>query len=728
MVEKCMDKLVRHLAERLSSDITDLISTQSRATFEDYFRSQAELVSSLRKQNDQALRDLEKLRSTERSNGEGLHCEQEFVVQEAFRVREEDAGEAARADLSVHEELDHEVKDAEKTMHADLPSHWRTASAAAPADNVREPRLSTSSAMSAMSIEQEQVTRRDRRSISIVDMSRNISQRMTVSAKVALASVSDSMDNADNGEVRAMSRAKACSYKVINSRGFEGLTCFMIVLNSLTIGLEANYMVIGWPSAGTAELMSISENIFLGYFTLEILLRIYVYGFQRFIPSSIANIWSFIDLAIVVMSITDSALLAISSGNSADQESPVFRSLTAARSIRLLRLVRIARKMDAFREVWLLFRGMVDSMRVLFWTVVVILVITYFFAIVGLVLIVSELKAQHNDAVALIEKEQLAFLLDTMGSLDRLMYFLIQVLTLDSFHQTITPTVEHVPGAWLFFYAYICLGVFVLLNLVTAIIVENASATARNDYEQVVHQKEAEQKHELQQLQGLFILMDQDGDGTLTWEEFKDNFDNPQTSLRWRMMGFNIEDCHELFQLLDEGDGSIATHEFFAGLQRIRGTALSKDIFRLMKATETLHKQVNEFIENQQNFAQRQVGAQRVARPSLLIQESEAVQRVRSIMPGVSMPGDFSRSASRDHRRQVSAASDHRRQVSSASSFVRSISPVFRHEIEDWRRQKKKLAEEDNESQASSILSSLPRLHANSSMPVGFRDSGQWEL
>ena len=41
-------------------------------------------------------------------------------------------------------------------------------------------------------------------------------------------------------------------------------------------------------------------------------------------------------------------------------------------------------------QVWKLVAGLAESMRMLFWTVMVICVITYIFAIVGVVLISSE--------------------------------------------------------------------------------------------------------------------------------------------------------------------------------------------------------------------------------------------------------------------------------------------------------------------------------------------------
>merc|ERR1712032_216942 len=92
-----------------------------------------------------------------------------------------------------------------------------------------------------------------------------------------------------------------------------------------------------------------------------------------------------------------------------------------------------------------------------------------------------------------------------------------------------------------------------------------------------------ERDSELKDLQDLFLLMDSDSSGTLSWAEFKHSFKDPRMAAKWMMLDFEPEECRELFNLLDDGDGEIETAEFFNGLRRMRGTASAKDVFRLQK-------------------------------------------------------------------------------------------------------------------------------------------------
>merc|ERR1711953_1493258 len=48
----------------------------------------------------------------------------------------------------------------------------------------------------------------------------------------------------------------------------------------------------------------------------------------------------------------------------------------------------------------------------------------------------------------------------------------------------------------------------------------------------------------------------------------------------------------ELFQLLDEGDGTIETQEFFTGLKQMKGSAQAKDMFSLKKSVDNIDKSV----------------------------------------------------------------------------------------------------------------------------------------
>merc|ERR1719247_3947037 len=156
-------------------------------------------------------------------------------------------------------------------------------------------------------------------------------------------------------------------------------------------------------------------------------------------------------------------------------------------------------------------------------------------------MITKELLERQEEARSIGDEERvksLGEMLRYVGGLDELMYTLIQLLTLDSWNFLVRPMIAEISWCWAYFYAYIAVAVFVLMNLVTAIIVENAVATSRNDEDHALKAREKKQRAELSQLQSLFEIMDVDGSGTISWAEFKGAFEDPDIAKKWKLLDF----------------------------------------------------------------------------------------------------------------------------------------------------------------------------------------------
>merc|ERR1719440_1856255 len=77
-----------------------------------------------------------------------------------------------------------------------------------------------------------------------------------------------------------------------------------------------------------------------------------------------------------------------------------------------------------------------------------------------------------------------------------MMYTLIQVLTLDSWTSVARPIQKYAWWSWVFFYLYIAVAVIVMMNLVTAVIVENALKNSQKDANAMLKEKE-KHKHRI---------------------------------------------------------------------------------------------------------------------------------------------------------------------------------------------------------------------------------------
>lgn len=395
--------------------------------------------------------------------------------------------------------------------------------------------------------------------------------------------------------------------RLVSSKAFEICFGFLIIMNSATMGMQAQVFVKGQPDSFT----EVCEQFFNVFFTIELTLRMRVYGLSKYLPINRDQMYNFIDaLVVIITSILSGWLLMLltmampTAFDFRGRDAANVRIITLLRAVRLVRLVRVVQRLEFFKEAWILLRGLSDSVRTLFWTLVFIASITYMFAVFGMVLISRDLQWLYDELPSGLRKvgeECDAELGVTAGkapdlclfqlyfvSMDQVMMTLIQLLTMDDWNSMVKPMLHYKPWCWVYFYCYIAVAVFVLMNLVTAIIVDNALKSSRVDEDRELRDKEEERLAELRNISNLFDMMDTDGDGTLCWDEFKEAFDDPIIVNKWKLLDFRQEDCRELFRLLDNGDGNIDTKEFFDGLRKCKGEAQSKDIFRLQKMLERM--------------------------------------------------------------------------------------------------------------------------------------------
>merc|ERR1719191_1030095 len=103
------------------------------------------------------------------------------------------------------------------------------------------------------------------------------------------------------------------------------------------------------------------------------------------------------------------------------------------------------------------------------------------------------------------------FLQGCFKDLGSSMFTLFQFMTLDSWSAIARPVNERQPGIWVLFFSYIAVAVFVLMNLVTAVIVNNAMELTKKDEEQVAKLKEKDQEKEYAELERVFRDLDDDG-------------------------------------------------------------------------------------------------------------------------------------------------------------------------------------------------------------------------
>eukprot|EP00397_Hematodinium_sp_SG-2012_P009068 GEMP01009142.1.p1 GENE.GEMP01009142.1~~GEMP01009142.1.p1 ORF type:complete len:938 (+),score=153.78 GEMP01009142.1:94-2814(+) len=337
----------------------------------------------------------------------------------------------------------------------------------------------------------------------------------------------------------------------------------------------------------TFLLLNVTEKIFTTFFVFEWVVRVLVYGPRYF--KDFANLFD--TLLVWVTGVAVVYLL-----EPLDLEVDYVRQLQVLRACRLIRIARVVRMVPAFKEMWLMVRGLADSLNILLWSLIMIWMILYIFGIFALEIIGravwpdgQSMWWDDTNASHVVIRESFASL---MGS----MFSLIQCMTLDSWTALVRPINQTLQGSVVFFLLFIMIATFVLLNLVTAVIVNNAmETTGCQDEEMVARWLEHDRAVEGKQLDELFTYFDTDESNSVSWKEFSKAFDNPKLRDKLKLLDVEKNEMWGLFCLLDDddGEGTLDIEEFKTGFSRLKGTATSKDMSKCVRDLLRVEKDLN---------------------------------------------------------------------------------------------------------------------------------------
>eukprot|EP00746_Dinoflagellata_sp_MGD_P006957 gnl/MRDRNA2_/MRDRNA2_113734_c0_seq1.p1 gnl/MRDRNA2_/MRDRNA2_113734_c0~~gnl/MRDRNA2_/MRDRNA2_113734_c0_seq1.p1 ORF type:complete len:652 (-),score=97.96 gnl/MRDRNA2_/MRDRNA2_113734_c0_seq1:154-2109(-) len=372
---------------------------------------------------------------------------------------------------------------------------------------------------------------------------------------------------------------------IVHSVGFETFMALIICVNCMTIGLQVHLCpppdsvrYARYGESCPSVYVSSSEHVCVVIFLIEFFLRGFSSGFGQYCSSPMMAA----DACVVwIIGVGCSWLLPLIAPSFGIGNALELRIVTALRAFRLLRLLRVVR--FHFKDMWRLFLGMARSAQTLLSMICVVIFVNYIFGILGVVLIGDAPEQDYEDANMYFD------------GLDQTMFTLVQIITADAWASVIArPIMASIAGSWIFFLAYIAVGMLVLMNLMTAIIVENAMEMAKEDEEAQLHELALRKKKEFDKLTRVFLSLDGDESGDIHEEEFEKAFmTRPDILDKFRLLDFDEKDFKRLFTDLDNGDGVLTTDEFLDGMMRMQGAARAKEVIRVQKNVERLHSQMD---------------------------------------------------------------------------------------------------------------------------------------
>ncbi|MEO9967685.1 MAG: ion transporter [Reichenbachiella sp.] len=252
----------------------------------------------------------------------------------------------------------------------------------------------------------------------------------------------------------------------LESSKFQNFIVSLIVVNSITIGMETSK---SWMNSYGGFFDQL-DNIILGIFVIEVILKIYAFGFRFF-----KNAWNIFDFLIVAIAVV-----------------PAAGSFSVFRTIRILRTLRLIKNVPKLRVI---IEALIKSIPSIGWIMVLLMTVFYIFAVLATNLYGSDFP-------------------QWFGGIGESMFTLFQIMTLESWSSGIArPMMEVTPYAYFFFIPFILIATYTTLNIFIAIVVNTMNELhiqdSREEEAKMVEMIMTEHKKSQEQIEHLGAKIDE---------------------------------------------------------------------------------------------------------------------------------------------------------------------------------------------------------------------------
>lgn len=372
---------------------------------------------------------------------------------------------------------------------------------------------------------------------------------------------------------------------------FDWTVCGLIFLNLVIMVIETQYLGIqigyavqypgfaqrdpeSWgPSAGDI-LLSI-ERTFIVLFACELILRIIVFRTRY-----LASVLNWLDIVVVFSGLADWIFEQV-------WECPncaIFRVLRLLKLGRGMRLLRVIRVLDSLH---LILRCVSSSLVTLLWTFGLLALVQCVAAMVFSSLLQSYLQSESNPR----EKRHLVFAY--YGTFTRSLLTMFEVM-LANWAPACRVLVDNVNEVYsLAFLLYRCCLGFAILNIITAVFIQQTLKSAQTCDDVRIVQKQRAQEEYANKLKKLFHRLDTSGDGLVSWEEFQELMTNKHMRTWLSLLDIQVNDLESFFRTMDDGDGQITVDELVMGVSRLKGQANAIDIAHVTAMVKRLDGKID---------------------------------------------------------------------------------------------------------------------------------------
>jgi len=367
--------------------------------------------------------------------------------------------------------------------------------------------------------------------------------------------------------------------RLVRSPFFSLTSGLLIVANAVFLGLYSSATIkteLGRLEGESSQqaLAWWIRHIFNMLFFIDVLLRIAAHKIYYIFGDN--GLWNIFDLIVVLGPYVYACCLGSAS------LTEFLKSVPCYSVFRIVRIFNVITTYDFFRRsifsgLRMMTNSMIKSLPSFVWAALLGCFWIYIFGVGFLVAIAGHLQAMETSSDGAEQAPQLSSHFSSLGVTMKSLFMAISGgidwnLIFDSVAD-LSWTLQ------LSFVLYITFMVYAMLNIVTGLFIERALKVVKQDRDHGI----IEEQHDLQfyerRLFGLFNRLDKDVNGRLDWNEFQAVLENPHVQAYFNWLDIDIIQAKNVFHLLDtNGNGTLSVEEFLIGCRELRGRASTIDM------------------------------------------------------------------------------------------------------------------------------------------------------
>lgn len=375
---------------------------------------------------------------------------------------------------------------------------------------------------------------------------------------------------------------------VIQSTWFDTFFVFLIAVNAIVMGAET-WLASSQLERDQPEVFRIISIIFYFLFFLELVLRLLPAGPWEALCGRNA-FWILFDNVVVVLSFPG-LMLDVMYLTGADTI-----SIDGVTNLRVFRLAKVARLLKVLRypilQKWLrslniIFVSIGGTIKALSWTLLLLLVIFVFLA---MIIVQAVLDSVNASGIDVIQAEN-PRLLEFWPNLPVACITLFMAVTggIDYYDCTL-PLRKISSFLEVLFLAYVFFALFCMFNVVTGVFCNAAIESASHDPELLAAGLTQADRQMKIQIEQVFDSLDKDGSGLLSYADFEGALKDQTVLGYFEAMNLGLAEAEEIFRLIDtSGDGLVEIGEFVEGCLKLKGGPSRVDIALLRDKVDVIH-------------------------------------------------------------------------------------------------------------------------------------------